>query len=172
MNIRSKIREIKDWPKKGINFKDITPLLEDPKAFKYAINSLVKPYLNKKVDKVVAVDARGFLLASPIAYKLNAGICLIRKKGKLPCQIVETSYQKEYGKDFLAIHKDSIRKGEKVIIVDDVLATGGTMEAAVKLVEKLGGRIVGINVLIDLPFLGGSKKFKKYNLYLLISYDK
>lgn len=172
MNIRSKIREIKDWPKKGINFKDITPLLEDPKAFKHTVNSLIKPYLNKKIDKVVAIDARGFILASPIAYKLNAGICLIRKKGKLPYKVAEVKYEKEYGEDFLTIHKDSIKKGEKVIIIDDVLATGGTMEASVKLVEKLGGKIVGISVLIDLLFLNGSKKFNKYNFYSLISYDK
>jgi len=171
MNLKLKIREIADFPKKGVSFKDITPLLEDKKAFRYTINKLSEPFLNKKIDKVVAIDARGFLLAGALSYKIKAGVCLIRKKGKLPYRTIETIYKKEYGEDILCMHKDTIKKGEKVIIVDDVLATGGTMDAGVRLVEKLGGKIIGISVLIDLPFLGGSKKLAKYKLEKLITYE-
>jgi len=172
MNIRTHIREIPDWPIKGVNFKDITTLLQDPKIFKYVIDKMVEPFLNEKIDKVVAIDARGFLLATPIAYKIGCGVCLVRKKGKLPFKTIEESYLKEYGPDILAMHQDTITKGERILIVDDVLATGGTAETAVKLVEKLGGKVVGICFIIDLPFLGGSKKLKKYKLNSLVSYDK
>jgi adenine phosphoribosyltransferase len=170
VNLKSQIREIPDWPKKGINFKDITPLLQDPVTFRQAVNKLAEPFAGK-VDKVVGIDARGFLLAAPVAYKLKAGLCLVRKKDKLPFRTFEETYLKEYGEDILAIHCDTIEAGEKVLIVDDVLATGGTMSAAVTLVEKLGGKVAGISILIDLPFLGGSRKLKKYTINSLISYD-
>lgn len=172
MDLKSHIREIPNWPIKGVNFKDITTLLQNPKTHKYVIDQLTKPYLGQKIDKVVAIDARGFLLATPIAYKINAGICLVRKNGKLPFKTIEATYQKEYGPDTLTMHKDTISSGEKVIIVDDLLATGGTMMATVKMVEKLGGEIKGISFIVDLPFLGGSKKLKKYKLNWLVSYDK
>lgn len=172
MNLKLKIREVPDFPQKGIGFKDITPLLENKKAFRYTINKLSEPFLNKKIDKVVAIDARGFLLAPAIAYRIKAGVCLVRKKGKLPHKTIEAKYKKEYGVDTLCMHEDTIKKGEKIIIVDDVLATGGTILATVKMVEKLGGKIIGISVLIDLPFLGGSKKLAKYKLKKLISYEK
>lgn len=172
MNLKTFIREIPDWPQEGINFKDITTLLQDPKLFRYIIDEMVKPFKNKKIDKVVAIDARGFLLATPIAYKMGAGVGLVRKKGKLPFDTIEESYEKEYGKDTLAIHSDAIKKGEKVLIVDDLLATGGTAIASAKLVEKLGGTIVGISFIIDLSFLGGSKKLKKYRLNFLVTYEK
>ena len=172
MDLKSKIREVPDWPIKGVNFKDITTILEDPEAFRYLIDEMAGQFAGEKIDKVVAIDARGFLLATPIAYKIGAGVCLIRKKGKLPYKTIEASYEKEYGPDTLIMHEDTIKKGERVLIVDDLLATGGTLEAAVKLVEKLGGEIVGINLVIDLPFLGGSKKLEKYNLKWLVSYDK
>ena len=171
MDLKSKIREIPDWPIKGVNFKDITTLLQDGKTFRYVINNLVKPFAKKKIDKVVAIDARGFLLASPVAYKLGCGVSLVRKKGKLPSKTIEEKYDKEYGPDVLTIHEDTIKKGEKVLIVDDLLATGGTIEATIKLVERLGGKIVGICFIIDLPFLGGSKKLDKYKLNWLVSYD-
>ena len=120
----------------------------------------------------MAIDARGFLLATPIAYKIGCGVCLIRKKGKLPFKTIEKSYKKEYGFDVLTMHQDTIVKGEKILIVDDLIATGGTIETTVKLVKKLGGEVVGISLIIDLPFLGGSKKLKKYKLNWLVSYDK
>lgn len=171
MDLKSKIREVPDWPIKGVNFKDITTLLQDGKTFRYVINKLIKPFLKQKIDKIIAIDARGFLLASPMAYKLGCGVSLVRKKGKLPYETIEEKYDKEYGPDVLTMHKDTIKKGEKVLIVDDLLATGGTIEATVKLVERLGGKIVGISFIVDLPFLGGSKKLSKYKLNWLVSYD-
>lgn len=171
-NLKSLIREVPDWPEKGINFKDITPLLQEPKTFREVIQKLSQPFIDKKIDKVVGIDARGFLLAAPIAYKLKAGLCIVRKKGKLPFKAIEESYQKEYGPDTLTIHKDTIKKGERILIIDDVLATGGTLAATSKLIERLGGKIVGIGLLVDLPFLGGSQKLKKYRLHFLMSYDQ
>lgn len=172
MNIKSYIREVPNWPIKGVSFKDITTLIQNSKAFKYVIDKMTEPFLNKKIDKVVAIDARGFLLATPIAYKIGSGVCLVRKKGKLPFKIIEESYKKEYGFDVLTMHQDTIVKGEKILIIDDIIATGGTIETTIKLVKRLGGRVVGISSIIDLPFLGGSKKLKKYNLHYLISYDE
>ncbi len=172
MDLKLHIREVPDWPIKGVNFKDVTTLFQNPKTHKYVIDQLTKPYLSQKIDKVIAIDARGFLLATPIAYKIGAGVCLVRKNGKLPYKTIQATYQKEYGPDTLTMHKDTISPGEKVIILDDLLATGGTMLATVKMVEKLGGEIKGISFIVDLPFLGGSKKLKKYNLNWLVSYDK
>lgn len=172
MNIKKYIREIPDWPVKGVNFKDITTLLQNPKVFKYTIDEMCKPFLNQKIDKIVAIDARGFLLAAPMAYKMNCGVSLVRKKGKLPYKIIEKEYQKEYGVDVLTMHQDAIKKGEKVLIVDDLLATGGTIAATVEMVEKLGGEVAGMSFVINLPFLGGSEKLKNYNLKYLISYDR
>lgn len=171
MNLKNKIREIQDWPIKGVSFKDITPLLQDGRTFRYVIKKLTGPFLKEKINKVVAIDARGFLLASPVAYKIGCGVSLVRKKGKLPYKTIEEKYIKEYGPDLLTIHEDTIEKGDRVLIIDDLLATGGTMEATVRLVERLGGKIVGISFIIDLPFLGGSKKLKKYKLNWLVSYD-
>lgn len=171
MNLKSKIREIPDWPIKGVNFKDVTTLFENKDTFKYIVDKLTTPFVGKNIDKVVAIDARGFLLATPMAYKLDAGVCLVRKKGKLPYKIIKQTYQKEYGHDILTIHKDTIKPGEQVLVVDDLLATGGTMMATIKLVEKLGGKVVGVAFIIDLPFLGGSQKLKKYKLHYLVSYE-
>jgi len=171
VDIKSYIREIPDWPVKGVNFKDITTLLQNPKVFKYTVDEMCRPFLGQKIDKIVAIDARGFLLAAPMAYKMNCGVVLVRKKGKLPYKIIEKQYQKEYGVDILTMHLDAIKRGEKVLIVDDLLATGGTIAAAVEMVQDLGGKIVGMSFIIDLPFLGGSKKLKNYNLKYLIKYD-
>jgi adenine phosphoribosyltransferase len=172
MDLKSKIREISDWPIKGVSFKDITTIFEDKDTLKEVVDQLCSPYKGKKLDKIVAIDARGFLLATPMAYILKTGVCLVRKKGKLPYKTVRISYTKEYGPDTLTIHKDTIKPNEKVLIVDDLLATGGTMWATVKLVEKLKGKIKGIACIIDLPFLGGSKKLSKYKQHYLVSYDK
>jgi adenine phosphoribosyltransferase len=171
MDLKSKIREVPDWPIKGVNFKDITTLLQDGETFQYVIDELLKPFENEKIDKIVAIDARGFLLATPIAYKIGAGVCLVRKKGKLPHRTIEETYEKEYGPDTVTMHEDTVKRGEKVLIIDDLLATGGTLEAAIKMVEKLGGEIIGVGLIIDLPFLGGSEKLKKYNIHSLVSYQ-
>jgi len=171
MDLKNKIREVPDWPIEGVNFKDITTLLEDGTTFKYVIDEMAKPFLSQKIDKVVVLDARGFILGTPIAYNFGVGVCLVRKKGKLPYKTVEATYEKEYGTDTMAMHEDTIKPGERVLIVDDLLATGGTMGAAVELVEKLGGIIIGISVIVDLPFLGGSRKFEKYNLKRLVLYE-
>jgi adenine phosphoribosyltransferase len=170
MDLKTKIREVPNWPIAGVNFKDITTLLQDGKTFGYVINKLLEPFAGEKIDKIVAIDARGFLLATPIAYKLGIGVCLVRKKGKLPYKTIEQTYQKEYGPDTVAMHEDTIMPGERVLIVDDLLATGGTLEAAIKLVERLGGNIVGVSLIVDLPFLGGSEKLKAYNIRSLVQY--
>jgi len=170
--IKSKIREIPGWPKKGVDFKDITPLIKDSKAFRKVIDVLAEPYAGKKVDKVVGIDARGFILAAALAYKLNAGLAIVRKEGKLPFKTVSKKYSLEYATNTLEMHKDSILPKERVLLVDDVLATGGTMEATVDLVEKLKGKIIGIDFLIELTFLKGRKKFKGYKIRTLAKYDK
>lgn len=171
IDLKKYIREVPDWPVKGVNFKDITTLLQNPKIFKYTVDQMCRPFLDKKIDKIVAIDARGFLLAAPMAYKLNCGISLVRKKGKLPYKTIEKEYQKEYGIDILEMHQDAIKKGDKVLIVDDLLATGGTIAATIEMVESLGGEIAGMSFIIDLPFLAGSEKLKKYKLEYLISYN-
>lgn len=171
LNLKSKIREIPDWPKKGVIFRDITPLLEEPRYFKEAIKQMVKPWKNKKIDKVVGIDARGFLLAAPIAVALNAGLVIVRKKGKLPHKTIACEYDLEYNKETIEIHRDSIKEGERVLIVDDVLATGGTSRACAELADKLKGEIVGISFLIELDFLNGRKLLKKYKVHSVISYN-
>lgn len=171
VNLKSKIREIPDWPIKGVSFKDITPLLQDKEGLKLTIDKLAKPYLKNKPDIVVGIDARGFLLASAVAYKLKRGLAIIRKKGKLPYKKIWKKYILEYTTNILEMHKDAIKSGEKVLIVDDVLATGGTMEATCKLIEKLGGKILGIAFLVELDYLKGSKKLKGYPIHSLIHYE-
>jgi len=168
--IKSKIREIPDWPKQGINFKDITPLLQDGELFQEVINELARPYQNKKIDKIVGIDARGFLLSSALAYKLGSGIVIARKKGKLPSDKISREYSLEYGTNSIEMHKDAILPDEKVLIVDDLLATGGTMKAAVDLVEKLRGDILAINFLIELDYLKGRKKLKGHRIDSLIHF--
>lgn len=171
MDLKTTIREVPNWPVQGVNFKDITTILQDGKVFKYVINEMIKPFKTTRIDKIVGIDARGFLLATPIAYKLGVGVCLVRKKGKLPHKTIEEKYDKEYGPDILTMHEDTIKKEDHVLIIDDLLATGGTACATVKLVERLGGKVIGISFIIDLPFLGGSKKLNKYKLNFLTSYD-
>lgn len=168
--IKSKIREIPDWPKKGVSFKDITPLLQDPVYFKNIIDEFVKNFKDKKIDKIVGIDARGFLLASAVAYKLGAGIAIVRKKGKLPYQCIMREYDLEYGTNCIEMHKDAILPGERVAIIDDVLATGGTMKATIDLVKKLKGKIIGIDFLIELTYLKGRKNLKGYKIRPLVKY--
>lgn len=170
MNLDQKIRKIPDWPKPGVLFYDVTTLFEDKETFRYIINELCRPYEGKKIDKIVGIDARGFLLASTMAYKLNAGLSIVRKKGKLPCRTINKDYALEYGNGTVEMHDDTIKPGEKVVIVDDLIATGGTMKAAVEMAEELGGEVAGISWIVDLPFLGGSEKIKNYNCHCLIQY--
>lgn len=168
-HLKLKIREVPDFPIKGVNFKDITPLLEDRATFKDTIEGLADAFRGQKIDKVVGIDARGFLLASAVAYLLNAGMVITRKKGKLPWETIVREHDLEYGRGALEIHTDAVKRGEKILIIDDVLATGGTLEAAVKLVEELGGIVVGIGLLLELP-LGGRERLKKYKITSLITY--
>lgn len=168
--IKSKIREIPDWPQKGVDFKDITPLLEDSQAFQKIIDALAEPYLKEKPDKIVGIDARGFLLAAPLAYKLGAGVVMIRKKGKLPWKTISQEYSLEYASNVIEMHQDTILPGERVVLVDDVLATGGTMSATIDLVKKLKGEIIGIEFLIELTFLKGEDKLKGYKTRALAKY--
>ncbi len=176
--IKSKIREIADWPKKGVNFKDITPLIEDGRTFRKIINAMAKPYMGRpaltrrgrKIDKVVGVDARGFIVAAALAYKLKTGVAVVRKKGKLPSRTISRKYALEYGSNTIEMHEDTILPGEKVLLVDDLLATGGTMAATVDLVKKLKGNIVGIDFLIELTFLNGRKKLEGYKIRSLAKY--
>lgn len=170
MYLKSKIREINNWPKKGVNFKDITPLIGDPKAFTYVIDTISSKYIAKHIDKIVGIDARGFIFAAPLAYKLKTGLAIVRKSGKLPYQTVSQNYSLEYGENILEMHCDSILSKQNVLIVDDVLATGGTAKAAAQLVKKLGGIIIGIIFLIELEKLSGREKLKDYDVFSLIKY--
>lgn len=165
------IRDIPDWPKKGILFRDITPLLADAKAFSTAIDALAGDFAGTGVKYVAAVEARGFIFGSAVAEKLAAGFVPIRKKGKLPYKTEWVSYDLEYGTDTLEVHKDAFIKGARVLLVDDLLATGGTSAAACKLIEKLGGQVAGIAFLIELAALKGRDKLSGYNVKSVISYE-
>ncbi len=170
LQLKDCIRNIPDFPKPGILFRDITTLLKDNKAFKHALDALVDKYKNKKIDKVAAVEARGFILGGAVAYRLGAGFVPVRKKGKLPWKTNSATYELEYGTDTLELHHDAINPGERVLIVDDLLATGGTVKAVTDLVKQLQGNIVGIAFLIELTDLKGKDKIKEYPVYSLIKY--
>jgi len=168
--VKSLIRDVPDFPQKGIVFKDITPLLADEAGFSTAIDLMVVHFGRGNVDKVVGIEARGFILASPVAYHFGAGFIPVRKQGKLPWRTHAEEYALEYGTATIEIHQDSITPGERVLIVDDVLATGGTSAAAAALVEKLEGKVVGIACLIELAFLNGREKLPGYDVFSLITY--
>jgi adenine phosphoribosyltransferase len=168
--LKSIIRDVPDFPQKGIVFKDITPLLADEIAFSTVIDLIVVHFGRGSVDKVVGIEARGFILASPVAYHFGAGFVPVRKAGKLPWDTESASYELEYGEETLEIHKDAMQPGERVLIVDDVLATGGTAQATASLVEKLGGKVVGIACLIELGFLNGRDKLAGHDFFSLITY--
>lgn len=171
-DLKNYIREIADWPKPGINFKDFTPLLQDKKAFKQAIDELILPFANENIDTVVGIDARGFILAAPVAYKLGTGLALIRKKGKLPRNTLSRDYALEYGSNTIEMHDDAVKPGARVLIIDDVLATGGTISATCDIVEQIGGNIIGVAFLLSLNFLNAQDKLKKYKVNILIKYDR
>ena len=160
MSIKSKIRTIENYPIDGVMFRDITTLFKDSEGLRDAINLLVERYKDLKIDKIAAIEARGFLLGAPLAYLLNIGLVLIRKPGKLPSETIDQEYKLEYGSDRIEIHVDAIDKGEKVLIVDDLIATGGTAEAAVRLVQKMKGEIVECCFIIDLPDIGGRSRLE------------
>ena len=170
MDLRSLIRDVPDFPKEGVIFKDITLLLQNPSALEETTNALIKLLNGQKVDKVVGMESRGFIFGPMLANRLNAGFVPIRKPGKLPSTTLSETYNLEYGTDTLEIHKDAIVKGEKVLVHDDVLATGGTANAACKLIERLGGEIVQCNFLIELTFLAGSSKINEYSVQSLLKY--
>jgi adenine phosphoribosyltransferase len=160
MDIRETIRSIPDFPRPGIVFRDITTLLGHPQAFRRAVDELVQPYAGVRIDKVAGIEARGFILGGAVAHQLSTAFVPVRKKGRLPWRTIGQGYALEYGTDTIEIHEDAIRAGEHVLIVDDLLATGGTAEAAIKLVEQAGGVVVGLSFVIDLPELGGSARLR------------
>jgi adenine phosphoribosyltransferase len=168
--VRSLVRDVPDFPKPGIVFKDITPLLADEVAFSSVIDETVVHFGRGNVDKVVGIEARGFILASPVAYHFGAGFVPVRKAGKLPWKVQTEEYDLEYGSAALELHSDAIAAGERVLIVDDVLATGGTARAAARLVERLGGKVIGIATLIELSFLDGRKRIEGYEFFSLLRY--
>ena len=169
-DIENAIRDIPDFPKKGIVFKDITPVLSDINLLRKSIDMMIEPYMKQKIDVVVGIESRGFIFGTPIADKLDASFVLVRKPGKLPYKKEKVSYELEYGTDALEIHKDSIKEGQNVLIVDDLLATGGTAEATCNLISKLKGNISGFVVLIELEFLEGRKKLNQYNVHSIVKY--
>jgi adenine phosphoribosyltransferase len=172
MNLKSLIREVPDFPKAGINFYDITTLLQNPAGLRAVIDDLGAAYQGKGIEIVVGIEARGFIFAPAVAYALNAGFVPVRKPKKLPAKVARVSYDLEYGADALEIHLDAIEPGQRVVIVDDLLATGGTMQATVQLVRQLGGEIAGLGFAVELDFLKGRAKFPEYDVFSLLHYDE
>ncbi len=164
------IRDIPDFPKPGVVYKDITPLLADDEAFATAIDSLSEPFAYRGIDRVLGIEARGFIVAAPVAYRFSAGFVPVRKAGKLPWKIEREEYELEYGTDLLEVHRDAVKPGEAVLIVDDVMATGGTAAATVRLVEKLGGQVAGLAFLIELDFLHGRDRLDGHEIVSLLHY--
>jgi adenine phosphoribosyltransferase len=170
-DLKSAIRSIPDFPKKGIMFRDITTLLNNPSAFRETIDLFAARYQHSAINRVVSVEARGFILGAPLAYKLGAGFVPVRKPGKLPAPSIREEYSLEYGTDAVEIHRDAIVRGDRVLILDDLLATGGTILAACKLVERLGGTVAGLAFLIELSFLGARSRLNRYDIFSLITYE-
>lgn len=168
--LKSLVRDVPDFPKKGILFKDITPILKDPKALQFAADELTSLLKKNRPDQIVGIESRGFIFSPILAYKLSAGFVPIRKRGKLPHRTIRASYQLEYGENELEIHQDAVFEGARVAVVDDLLATGGTAEAAIHLVEKLGGKVVAVAFLVELTFLKGREKLRDYPVFSLIQY--
>ena len=171
MDLKEYIRSIPNYPKKGILFRDITTLIKNEKAFTYCIDQIVEKSKQFDFNKIAAVESRGFVFASAVSYVLKKPFILLRKKNKLPAETHSVDFELEYGTATIEMHKDSINNDDSVIVIDDLIATGGTMLATCELVEEMGGEILGISTIIDLPFLGGSDKLKKYNFNYLVSYD-
>ena len=172
MDLKAKIRQVEDFPEKGIGFKDITTLIKDKDAFKYAVDLIVEDLKDKNIDYIVGPEARGFLMGAAVAYALGVGFVPVRKKGKLPSEVVRKEYDLEYGKDILEIHKDAIEQGSNVAIVDDLIATGGTLCAVAELLESIGANVKAMEFLIELSFLEPNKKIKKYHINSLVKYEQ
>lgn len=170
MDLAQMIRDVPDFPVKGILFKDITTLIKDPAAFREAVDRMAAPYEGMEIDLVAAIESRGFIFGAPLAYKLGAGFVPVRKPGKLPAETISASYTLEYGTNTLEIHKDAVRPGQRVLLVDDLLATGGSAKAAATLIEQLGGKVVGVAFLIDLTFLHGVEKLTGYDVRSIIQF--
>jgi len=173
IDLKSKIRTVPDWPKKGIMFRDITTLLQDKEAFKYVIDKFYERYKDKEIDIVVSIESRGFIFGATLAYKLGCSFVPVRKEGKLPHHTMKEEYALEYGNAVVEIHKDAITQGQKVLIVDDLIATGGTCVAAINLVKKLGGKIVECTFVVDLPDLNGKEKIEKlgFKVFSLVEFE-
>lgn len=172
MNLEQKIRVIDGFPKPGISFKDITTLLQDPEAFRFTVKEMANFCSEREVDLIVGVESRGFILGAPLAYELGVGFALVRKPGKLPGEVLQVEYELEYGTDSLEIHKDAIKPGMNVVIVDDLLATGGTIGATAELLEQVGAKISGFTFLIELEYLNGRSKLEGYDIQTLVKYRK
>ncbi|ABW68422.1 adenine phosphoribosyltransferase [Desulfosudis oleivorans] len=171
MDLKATIRTLPNWPIEGVMFRDITTLLQDPAAFKEAINRFYDRYRTMKIDKIVGIDARGLIFGAPLAYKLEVGFVPVRKKGKIPFRTIGAAYSLEYGESMVEIHEDAILKGERVVVVDDLIATGGTVKATIDLVEKLGGEVVECAFVIDLPDLKGREKIRDYKMFALMEFE-
>lgn len=169
--IKSYIREVPNFPKPGINFYDITTLFQDRWGFKLCLDIIQEKFKYTAIDKVVGIESRGFILGSALADRLNCGFVVVRKKGKLPAETISEDFELEYGTDTLEIHTDAINEGERVLVIDDLLATGGTLEASAKLIEKVKGKIVGIGCIIELPGLNGRSKLTGYDVHTLVTYE-
>jgi adenine phosphoribosyltransferase len=169
--LKEHIRDIPDFPKPGVVFKDITPLLADVDAFRFTVDALADHFSGQPIDKVLGIEARGFIIAAPVAYRFGCGFVPVRKAGKLPWHVEKEEYVLEYGTDLLEVHRDAVAPGERALIVDDVLATGGTAGAAVRLVERLGGVVAGLGFVIELSFLGGRGKLADHDVVSLIEYQ-
>lgn len=170
MDLKKYIKIVNDWPKEGIEFKDITPLMDNGKAYKAAVDEIVTFAKEKNIDIVVGPEARGFIIGCPVSYALEVGFAPVRKEGKLPREVIKVDYGLEYGENVLTIHKDAIKPGQRVLVTDDLLATGGTIEATIKLVEELGGIVVGCAFLIELSYLNGMEKLQGYEVLSLMKY--
>ena len=171
MGIKDKIRTIPNFPKEGIMFRDITTLLQDADGLRDVIEEFRKRYEGVKIDKVAGIEARGFVIGGALAKELGVGFVMIRKKGKLPFKVEKETYMKEYGPDVMEIHVDAVKQGEKILLIDDLIATGGSALAACRLIEKLGGEIVECAFIVDLPELGGTKKLKDYKIFKLVEFE-
>ncbi|CCI60994.1 MAG: adenine phosphoribosyltransferase [Staphylococcus equorum] len=172
MDLKQYVSEVEDWPKPGVNFKDITTIMDNGEVFGYATDQIVHYAKDRDVDVIVGPEARGFIIGCPVAYSMGIGFAPVRKEGKLPREVIRYEYDLEYGTNVLTMHKDALKPGQRVLITDDLLATGGTIEAAIKLVEQLGGIVVGIAFIIELKYLNGIEKIEDYDVMSLISYDE
>ena len=169
-SIKSKIRDVPDFPKPGIVFKDLTPVFQDGETFRSLVDAMASHYEGQHIKKIVGIESRGFILGAAMAYRMRVGLSIVRKLGKLPWDTVKQSYSLEYGTDSLEIHRDALEPGEKTLIIDDLLATGGTAEAVISLVKELGGEVAGVGFGVELDFLGGRKKLEPFEVFSLIHY--